>query len=127
MIYLIRGLPGSGKSSYAKGLNCYHLEADMFLIRDGVYSFDYDRIGDAHNWCLDSFKNAVDMGVTDIVVSNTFIRRKDILPYIEYINGLKYRVIRMTNDYGDIHNVPKDILFRMKERFEDIDDEILLR
>jgi predicted kinase len=127
MIYLIRGLPGSGKSSYAKGLNCYHLEADMFHIRDGVYSFDYDRIGDAHNWCLDSFKNAVDMGVTDIVVSNTFIRRKDILPYIEYINGLKYRVIRMTNDYGDIHNVPKDILFRMKERFEDIDDEILLR
>jgi predicted kinase len=41
---IVRGLPGSGKSTYAKSLNVFHIEADMFCMKDGKYEFDAERV-----------------------------------------------------------------------------------
>jgi len=39
-LILVRGLPGSGKSTFAKTFGCLHVEADMFYIVGGKYRFD---------------------------------------------------------------------------------------
>ena len=49
-IVLIRGLPGTGKTTLAKTMEGYaHFEADIFLEVDGVYVYDPSRIKAAHD------------------------------------------------------------------------------
>ena len=55
-LILLRGLPGSGKSTFAKSISnesTGHIESDMFFVKDGEYKFDGSKIKDAHNWCQD--------------------------------------------------------------------------
>ena len=39
-LVLVRGLPGSGKSTYARSLGYPNFEADMFFIKDGKYVYN---------------------------------------------------------------------------------------
>lgn len=61
-LILIRGLPGSGKSTRARGLamaGFLHFEADNFFERDGLYQYDASRIKDAHAWCQKMTREAL--------------------------------------------------------------------
>lgn len=120
ILYLIRGIPGSGKSTFAKtlGLN-HHFEADMYFIRNGEYLFDGSQIKRAHEWCQNSTREAMKTR-EDIVVSNTFTTRKELAPYIAMAEENFYEVIEtiMEGNYGSIHNVPESVMIAMKNRFE---------
>jgi uridine kinase len=73
-LVLIRGLPGSGKTTYAKNYfnGHIHLEADMYFIEsDGFYNWTAERLGKAHSWCFETTKIMLNNGY-DVVVSNTF-------------------------------------------------------
>ena len=60
-LVIIRGIPGSGKSTHASGLikayqsegrTTAHFEADMFFTHeDGSYHWNPKQIGFAHQWC----------------------------------------------------------------------------
>jgi len=50
-LILLRGLPGSGKSTFANLLGGIHVEADQYFIQDGEYKFDASKLKQAHNWC----------------------------------------------------------------------------
>ena len=51
-LVLLRGLPGSGKSTAAKLFNkAPHFEADMYFMKNGNYKFDFNGLKDAHNSC----------------------------------------------------------------------------
>lgn len=129
-LHIVRGLPGSGKSTFAKKLaaelHCKHFEADMFFTdKEGNYKFDLDRIGDAHEWCHDSVLNELRNG-NDVVVSNTFTTPRELRAYDEdvisvatFLKPVEYQIIiyEMTGDYGNIHNVPEEALERMKKRW----------
>jgi predicted kinase len=45
-LILVRGCPGSGKSTFAKLLGGKHIEADMFFMKDGEYQFDFTKLKD---------------------------------------------------------------------------------
>jgi adenylate kinase family enzyme len=49
IIYLVRGIPGSGKSTFAKSLGGTHFETDQFFMVDGKYNFDGSKLKEAHN------------------------------------------------------------------------------
>ena len=118
---LIRGIPGSGKSTYAKDhYNCLILENDMFHIRDGQYMWDKDSMPDAIDWCMDTCERALSLGM-DVVVSNTFTKRSVITKYFALADryGADYEVIRCTGNYGNIHEVPRFVLESMKRNFDD--------
>lgn len=130
MLILIRGLPGSGKSTYAKKL-VDMLEADLFQ-KTNVKHFEADDfwedrefnprfLGLAHKKCQENTWDALCQGY-DVVVANTFTRLWEMQPYLDMTEDIK--VYRMTGDYGSIHNVPKDTIEKMKKRFEDFDGEI---
>lgn len=127
MLTLIRGLPGSGKSTFARDFYMRHYEADMFFIQpDGEYKFNPGLIKQAHEWCQASVRCAL-YAHYDVVVSNTFTTRKEMQPYIDFAKncGAELKVYRMTSNYGSIHNVPEETIERMRNRFEDYEGEIL--
>ena len=43
-LILLRGLPGSGKSTFAEVIGGFRCEADMYFMEDGEYKFDITRI-----------------------------------------------------------------------------------
>ena len=126
-LYIVRSVPGSGKSTFAKSLGGTHFEADMFFMKDGEYKFDMSKIKEAHNWCQDSVNTAMIMNNTaglneTIVVSNTFTQEWEMKPYFEMAELHEYRVfsIILENRHGGVneHNVPEDKIEQMKNRFE---------
>jgi Predicted kinase len=125
---LVRGLPGSGKSTYAKNnFNCLVLENDMYHVSGGEYRWTGKRQGEAVRWCFDTCRNALKSGM-DVVVCNTFTTRQEMEKYISLTEecGAELSVIRMGNDFGNVHNVPESTLKCMKSRFADFDGEILV-
>jgi len=133
-LYLLRGLPGSGKTTLAESLGGTHLEADMYFITiNGEYEFDASQLKYAHQWCQDSVKEAMtwdehpeieflSAGVSKIVVSNTFTQEWEMKPYFELAEKYGYRVYSLIveNRHGGVneHGVPEDKLEIMKNRFE---------
>lgn len=117
---LIRGLPGSGKSTLAKTINALHLEADMFFInQDGEYIYQADKIADAHQWCQAMAEQCLKQK-QDVVVSNTFVQRWEIMPYFKMAKRYKaeFEVLECTNDYGNIHGVTQETINSMKKRWQ---------
>ncbi len=127
MLTLVRGLPGSGKSTYAKSLNIFHVEADMYFIRNGKYTYNREDIGYAHSWCYETFTEAI-VNLLDVVVSNTFTTKKEIEQYITFaeLYDCDYQIITLTSNFGSAHGVPKETVNRMKQRWEDVPGEIII-
>lgn len=123
-LYIVRGLPGSGKSTFAtklardKGIR--HYEADQYFESDGVYKFDPRKLGAAHQWCW-SVTNAELSKDNSVVVSNTFTQEWELVNYIDTAldAGAKVEVIQCTGEWENIHGVPADKLAIMKSRFVD--------
>jgi predicted kinase len=119
---LIRGLPGSGKSTYASRMKTHstqHFEADMYFVdRNGQYIFDPSRLHAAHTWCLDSATSFLISGI-NVIVANTFTTMKEMQPYFDVAErfSVNVEIIEMRNQYGSIHGVPDDAMTRMRNRW----------
>ena len=120
-LYIIRGLPGSGKSTFAKkllqgGKVQQHLEAAEFMTdENGNYKFDPTILQKCHQQCQMWVKYYLDLGQS-VVVSNTFSRKWEILAYTRM--GKEFEVIEMKGNYQNVHNVPQFIIDNMKNRWE---------
>ena len=122
VLYIVRGIPGSGKSTFAKTLGGTHYETDMFYMVDGKYQFDGTKLKEAHNWCQNKVKTDMMVGREKIVVSNTFTQEWEMVPYFEMAKEFGYKTfsIIVENRHGGTneHGVPDEVLTKMRERFE---------
>jgi len=115
-LILVRGLPGSGKSTIAKTLTGYvHVEADMYHYQDDKYCFKIENIKLSHEWCMAETENQLDAGKR-VVVSNTFTQMWEMEPYFNM--GVETSVIVAHGSFKSIHNVPEEAIKRMADRFE---------
>lgn len=120
--YIIRGIPGSGKSTTAKmlqqSINGQFYEADQYFMKDGVYQFDRNKLGSAHQWCYAQVEDDLKNG-WDTIVSNTFTTIKELRPYFKLGAelGIKPSVLTCHGNYGSIHGVPDEALKAMRDRF----------
>lgn len=120
-LFLLRGLPGAGKSTLAKSLSGIHLEADQYFMEDGEYKFDASKLKEAHAKCQNAVR--VWMGSQDrIIVSNTFTQAWEMQPYYDLAEKYGYRVYSLVveNRHGGVnqHGVPEEKVEQMKNRFE---------
>ena len=120
-LFLLRGLPGAGKSTLADSLGIDYVEADMFFMQDGEYKFDGTKIKLAHEWCQDRVRKIMEYGM-NVAVANTFTQEWEMAPYLEMAKEFGYRVnsLIVENRHGgeNTHSVPEEALTRMRNRFE---------
>ena len=123
ILTICRGIPGSGKSTFAKTLGGQHYEADMFFIdEEGNYKFDVTKIKEAHQWCQSIVKTDMILEYPKIVVSNTSTEEWEMEPYFTLAKEYGYTVftIVVENRHGGVnqHGVPEEKVEQMKNRFE---------
>lgn len=122
---IIRGVPGTGKSTKAKEIannsprGQIILESDMYFCREtGRYEFDFSQLGRAHDWCINTTKVLLREG-HDVIVANTFTTMREMNPYLNFAVafGANVEIITLTAEYGSIHGVPEENMQRMRDRF----------
>lgn len=143
LVVILRGIPGSGKTTAAGHLNMIRFSrgnstmsvcsADNYFLNDGVYKFDPVKIKLAHEDCYKRFDLALRSGES-VIVDNTNTRIWEMQKYINRANecGARVTVYRMDTDLEtclrrQTHGVPRDKVIQMHERFEDYPGEFLIK
>jgi NEDD4-binding protein 2 len=129
-LILLRGLPGSGKSTFANYMFSNNIfEADQYFYNEeGKYNFDASKLYEAHKWCQLRVEHAMEDNLesggvyfSEIVVSNTSTTEKELEPYLELAKKYDYQVVSLIveNRHSGVskHNVPAETIEKMKNRF----------
>ncbi|XP_072039599.1 uncharacterized protein [Amphiura filiformis] len=129
---LMRGAPGSGKSTIARQLKGEHgviYSTDEFFYKDGQYTFDPMRLGDAHEWNQKRAREACEAGTSPVIIDNTNSLRWEMKPYVSMALDNEYQVefrepmTPWRNKPGQLakknsHNVPAESIAKQLERYE---------
>ena len=126
-LILLRGLPGSGKSSFAKVISengkypVYSVD-DYFTSPSGEYQFNFQENHLAYKSCENNTRNSLEMGLEKVIVDNTFTLEWELEPYFKMGKEYGYSVFVMTmeNWHGgeNIHGIPKEQLEKMANKFK---------
>jgi predicted kinase len=126
---IMRGIPGSGKSTVAAMLRADGVicSTDEFWTQpDGSYLFDKDRLQEAHQDTLRRFRDALKAGKSPVICDNTNVRRRYFADYIAAAEGAGYRVhvvhveadsVAMAAERNS-HNVKPETVARMAATWE---------
>lgn len=119
-VQIIRGLPGSGKSTEAKKYDCLHLELDMYCVRGRKYVWNSKQDKVAHNLLNWAIRDAMREGI-DIVVAGVMPKASGTLANIVgWARDFGYEVYICTfpKKYKDVHGCSKADLDRFEAMFE---------
>ena len=130
VLFILRGLPGSGKTTaaeiladrgtfYDKDSNWVVATADDYFMNEGVYNFNASKLGSAHKSCQMKVENAMKDGDWKIFVANTSTTVKELNDYYKLADKYGYMVVSMIveNRHNGKNVVPEVALKRMLERF----------
>lgn len=143
-VVIMRGLPGSGKSTRAHqhaasasegGKSAAICSADDYFIRSGRYKFDHRKLGEAHAWCMGQFVAALQSRTDIVIVDNTNITLWEYSNY-RSIAALAHYTVQVEEMVCDseimavdfsrrcLHGVPVPASLGMMRRWEHDDDAV---
>jgi hypothetical protein len=139
VLILTRGISGSGKSTLAESLveDGVMYDTDEYFYDDqGNYNFDVDKLYEAHQWNINRGKEAIQNGISPVVISNMNLKFWHMKPYVEEAvkHGYEIKMVQpnwdknLYTDEGEwnvdfinglnVHGVDKDKLQLMADDFE---------
>ncbi|NWI39992.1 N42L2 protein, partial [Picathartes gymnocephalus] len=97
LLLILRGLPGSGKSTLSRvllGQSCdgIVLSTDDYFRQQYGYTYNAARLGDAHEWNRKRAKQAMEQGKSPVIIDNTNTQAWEMKPYVEVALEKGYRV-----------------------------------
>ena len=137
--FIMRGIPGSGKSTIAKLIarGCFpgqanldgsqwlsdaviHSTDDLCMV-DGEYQFDIALAGERHAQNLQNFKDSCAAQKPCVIVDNTNVKTEQYRPYIKAAEAESYRVIIVELPHPapilaaqrNAHGVPIEVINQM--------------
>jgi predicted kinase len=124
-LYLIRGLPGAGKSTLGETLRtagavAVSIAADDWMVNDaGEYDFQPTQLTRCHELCQREAESRLRQGQS-VAVCNTFSRRWEMAGYYTIAYCLDADVVEITvrGPWQGVHNVPQRAIKAMAERWE---------
>lgn len=130
LLVLVRGVSGSGKSTYARQLTPSNFAADDFFEARG--EFDGSLLLVAHKTCQLLVEAALCAGTSPVAVHNTFVRLWELQPYLDMAQryGYAVRVVHVCSGLSpeqlasrNTHGVPLPTIRRMVQNFEPFEGE----
>lgn len=148
-VVILRGVPGSGKSSHVEEILAverasgpllgmvYICSADNFFMKQGVYCFDRSQLGRAHGHCLRTFASILNFDASKVadksfypadvlVVDNTNTTPMEIQPYAALCAAYEkpFEVVTIKCDpelaaARNTHGVPREKVWEMHHRLKD--------
>ena len=117
ILYIIRGLPGSGKSHLARTLvgRGSMVESDMYFTVNGKYEWRKEKAEDARNWVLSWLSTEMSKGSSPLAVSSTSPKKEQYMKHVELAKLMGYHpvIIEAHGGFQNTHQVPKEELERM--------------
>ena len=142
-LIIMRGWPGIGKSTLAKAIaersfdnktalvrdRAVIVSADNYFIKDGIYKYIADDIPKAHQWCRQQAVEMMVCGFAGVIIDNTNIKQEHYSYYVAMAHEYDYQPCQAIPETPwmydldecfkrNIHNVPRDVVKRMMENFE---------
>ncbi len=140
MLYIIRGLQGSGKSSVARDLEKRDMVDVVLEIDDywtdvyGHYCYVHEKRENSHNWLRGKVNKLLSSGLS-IAVPEVFESIAEIKTYTDIASvwyNKQYKIIKTQTPWADnpslllernLHGVPMERLLYLQERWEDHPEE----
>ncbi|KAL0973568.1 hypothetical protein UPYG_G00206240 [Umbra pygmaea] len=134
VLILMRGAPGSGKTTRARELLSTSstgliLSTDDFFSQENGYLYDPSLLGKAHHWNQNRAKEAMYKGCSPVIIDNTNMQAWEMKPYVNLALGKGYTIFfhepqtswkfdPIELEKRNKHGVPKEKIGQMLERFQ---------
>ncbi|XP_037123873.1 NEDD4-binding protein 2-like 2 [Syngnathus acus] len=97
VLILMRGLPGSGKTTMARellatGPSGLILSTDDYFVHDSGYRYDPNLLGEAHEWNHQRAGDAMRDGRSPVIIDNTNLQAWEMKPYVQMALQQGYQV-----------------------------------